>query len=173
MNSVKITKNFGITGTATGTASNPYLSSRINAQNVTTANQAGSAGALVNQVYDVASGTLTTTVAPSATTTLNLNSGLTDPLGGSLVFGKIKSIYIEHTSASTASSIKVFAAGTNPFQGPLSAGAYFTLAPGESIYLQSYTSSGWAVSGTVKNISILNNSGTNSAIFRVYVDGTT
>jgi hypothetical protein len=173
MNSLRLTKNFGITGTITGTTANPYLSSRINAQNVTTATQGGTAGALINQVYDYASGTNYKTIALSTTLTLDLTSGLLNPLGESIVFGKVKGIYIEHISTSTAVSIKCFAAGSNAFQGPLNTANYVTLLPGESIYFQSYTSGGWVVDGTHKNLSILNNSGTLSALVRIYIDGTT
>ena len=173
MNTVRLTKNFGITGTVTGTTANPRLSSRINAQNVTTATQAGTAGALINQVYDFASGTSYKTIALSTLLTLDLTSGLLDPLGEALVFGKVKGIYIEHISTSTAVSIKCFAAASNAFQGPLNTANYVTLLPGENIYLQSYSTAGWTVDATHKNLAILNNSGTNSALVRIYIDGTT
>jgi hypothetical protein len=173
MNTVRLTKNFGITGTVIGTTANPVLSSRINAQNVTTATQAGTAGALVSQVYDYASGTNYKTIALSTTLTLDLTSGLLNPLGEAIVFSKIKSVYIEHISTSTAVSIKCFAAASNAFQGPLNTANYVTLLPGESIYLQSYTTAGWTVDGTHKNLSILNNSGSASALVRIYIDGTT
>ena len=172
MNSVKASKIISITGTVTGTTANPYVSSRINVQSNNTATSSGSAGALVNAIYDVASGTNKQTIALSTTLTLDLTN-LTDPLAGTIVFGKVKTIYIEHTSASTASSIKCFAAGANAFQGPLNAANYVTLLPGESICFQSYTTAGWTVSGAAKNLAILNNSGSASALVRIYIDGTT
>jgi hypothetical protein len=70
-------------------------------------------------------------------------------------------------------SIKCFAAASNAFQGPLNTANYVTLLPGQNIYLQSYTTAGWAVSGSAKNIAILNNSGVASALVRIYIDGTT
>lgn len=172
MNSYRITRNLSITGTATGTTSNPVVASRINVQSLTTGTQSGTGGSLVKECYDFASGTNYKTIAASTTLTLDLTSLASNPLGETITFTKIKAVYIQHISTSTSSSgIKCFAAASNAFQGPLNTANYVTLLPGEEIYLESYTSGGWTVDGTHKNISIQNLSGTNSALVRIYIDG--
>lgn len=61
------------------------------------------------------------TLAALATTSLNLQS-LTDGFGNSLNFARIKDLYVENSSVSSASAITVGSATTNTFCSVLSAG---------------------------------------------------
>lgn len=173
MNSCSFNRNVSIVGKVTGTPLNPVAYSRINVQlnNGEASNLTG--GALVNLIYDMASGSNYLTIPISTTVNLDLTSGLVDPLNVSILFGKVKGIYLEHLSGSGATSgVKFFGAGSNAFQGPLSAAGTLTFLPGESQLLQSYTANGWTVGSTNKIIAINNLSSTSAAFVRIYIDGT-
>lgn len=120
----------------------------------------------------------TLTVAVGGTTTLNLLSGLTDPLGEAIsAFGHVYAFVLEHDPASLSTSgITVFGGGSNEFQGPWAAGDKATLTPGQAIaFLVNETKTSWATSGTVKNIAIVNLDATalHTATVNVAIFGTT
>lgn len=172
MNSCSFNRNVSIVGKVTGTPTNPVVYSRINVQSNNGEASTLVGPAFVNMVYDMASGANFLTIPSSTTINLDLTSGIVDPVNVSLLFGKVKGIYIEHLSGSGATAgVKFFGAGANAFQGPLSAGGTLTFLPGESQLLQSYTASGWTVGSTNKIIAIQNLSAF-AAFVRIYVDGT-
>lgn len=131
----------------------------------------GTGATLGNQVYAALNPPLT--VAAGATVTLDLTTGLVNPLGESIsstdAFAKVREIYLElNTNSGVASSVEVLG-GANPQRLGL-AGAV-TLLPGQRVHLGSPTTAGSAVSGSAKNIRIVNNDGTNAAQVYVFVAG--
>lgn len=167
MNSLPLKLSMGYKGDATGTAANSTLTATL--IDVVTCSLTGSG----KQAYIG-----TTTLAVSGNATLNLLSGLTNPLGEAIAaFGHVFGVLIEHDSASLATAgITVFGGGSNDFQGPLSALATATLTPGQAIaFLTPASGTGWATSGTVKNIKLVNLDATalHTATVNVSVFGTT
>lgn len=161
----------GFEGVLTGIPTNTDLADNITRQVVLSA-VAGS-GQQVYETFRVA-----LPVAAGATTTLDLTTGLTNPLGesisGSLKFVHVYAVWIVHNSASTASTITVFNAAANAFQGPKSAAASDVLGPGMWTAFGVPTNlTAWAVDGTHKNIAIVNNDGAHAATVNVFVAGAT
>lgn len=120
----------------------------------------------------------TLTVGVSSTTTLNLLSGLTNPLGEAISsFGHVFAVLVEHDLASLATAgVTAFGGGSNDFQGPWSGGSKATLQVGECVvFLTDESKAGWATSGTVKNIALTNLDATalHTATVNVAVFGTT
>lgn len=125
------------------------------------------------QVYEV----YQQSISASSTLSLDLTTGLTNPLGesinGTLDFATVKGILIEHDSTSTATSIRAFNGGTTEFQGPLSATSDVTLTPGQwCAFGMGSTVTGWTVSGSAKLLDILNNSGSAAAKVNIMIVGT-
>lgn len=69
------------------------------------------------------------TISASGTDSLDLNAVLTDALGVSLIFTKVKFIYVLADAGNT-NNVVVGAAGSNPFIGLLNATGTITLRPG-------------------------------------------
>lgn len=167
MDSLSLKFACGYSGKCTGVSGSPNLATtvgRVARCTVTGANK---------QVY-----AKQITVSGGATTTLDLTTGLTNPLNesinGSLDFAKVLGVFIEHDAASISSGITVMGGGSDDFQGPLAAGDKPTLAPGEWFaFGMPASSTGWTVDGTHKNIAIVNNDGTDAATVNVFILGTT
>jgi hypothetical protein len=149
MISVATNLSVTITGNVQGIGTDTTRSNGISSRNDFNGTQGGTGSTLVDEVLDLASNDRSITIAASATTTVDLTSGETDPLGGAVVFARIRRMIFIHPLESLASSVTVFNAASNAFQGPLSA------------------------AGTQKNIKILNNDATNAATFSYYADGAT
>ncbi len=119
----------------------------------------------------------TLTLAPSATQTLNLASGLTNPLGEAIVFAHVYALLINHNSASLATAgISVFGGASNDFQFGLSALATWTGLPGyATAFVINETKTGKVVDGTHKNILFTNLDATalHTATVNVAIFGTT
>lgn len=158
----------GYTGTAVGASFNANLSTTL--QDIANVNIATANG----QAY-----VATLPIVASATTTLNLLTGLTNPLGdaitGAAAFAHVNAVYIIHDPNSLASSIKAFGgASGNLFQGYLNSTGSFTLPKsGISDMSVPTTVTGMVVDATHKNIDITNNDGVNAATVRVAIFGTT
>lgn len=167
MDSLSLKFACGYTGKCTGVTGSPTLAASVSDMVRCTASGAN---------YQVYSKQIT--VAGGVTTTLDLTTGLTNPLNesinGSLDFAKILGVLIEHDPASISSSITVFGGGSNDFQGPLAAGNKPTLNPAEWFAFGKPSSvTGWTVDGTHKNVAVLNNDGTDAATVNVFILGKT
>jgi hypothetical protein len=170
MDSLTLTFAAGFEGTATGVPTNGDLEAPL--AGVTRTALSGAS----KQVYEQFATPLT--VAPSTTTTLDLTTGLTNPLNESIAssaaFAHVFGVLVQHDRDSAASTITVFNAASNAFQGPKSAGASEALSPGMwTGFGQEEDLTGWSVDGTHKAIAITNNSATQSATVKVIILGTT
>lgn len=171
MTSASLNFAVGFEGSATGPTWNPDLTDTISRQVVLTA-LTGSG----KQIYETFRTALT--VAAGATTTLDLTTGLTNTLGesisGSSKFVHVYAVLVVHNSASAASTVTVFNAAANAFQGPKGAGDADTLGPGMwTGFGVPANLTAWAVDGTHKNLAIVNNDGANAATVNVLVIGST
>lgn len=112
------------------------------------------------------------TLAASATEDLDLAGGLTDPLGATLTFVKIKAIIISAASGNT-NDVEVKPATTNGFTGPFNAAADTLIIPaGGSIALIAPVS-GWTVTaGTGDLLTITNGSSGTSVTYDIILIGT-
>jgi hypothetical protein len=161
----------GFTGTVKGTSTSPGLKADVGATARCDFTGTG------KMVYDAATDGATLTVGAGATVTLNLQSGLTSPLGeaitGALDFAAVFAVWVHHDRASLSSGITVLGGGSNDFQGPWSAGDKPTLAPKQGVaFVTEADGTGWTVDATHKNIAIVNNDGVNAATVRVFIEGT-
>ncbi len=168
MDSLPVTISVGYKGSATGIATDPALSTTL--LNVFSCALTGGG----KQAY-VKRGLV---VGVSATTTLNLLSGLTNPLGEAITtFGHVYAIMVEHDPASLATAgITVFGGASNDFQGPLAALDKPTLTPGQGlVFLVNAAKTPWVVDGTHKNVAIVNLDATalHTATVNVAIFGTT
>ena len=130
------------------------------------------------QCYDACNVALT--IVAGGTTTLNLLTGLTNPLGEAISafpFAHIYGYAVNHDAESDASSITVFGGSSgNLFQGAWSATAKATLIPGRTIgecMEVGLAGVGQLVDATHKNIDIINLDGSNAATVNVIIIGTT
>ena len=173
MNSVNMTLSGVLSGYCQGTSTDASLYHKINVREVSTYTQGGTGATLINQLIDHAS--TSTTLAAAATSTIDLTTGQTNPLGESIsstdAFAKLRILIVVHESTSVASSITVFNAAANAFQGSLSAAATITLKPGEFCILCSPTTAGWTIDATHKNVKFLNNDGANTATYSYFIGG--
>jgi hypothetical protein len=119
------------------------------------------------------------TIAGGATTTLDLTTGLTSPLGESISgtpgkFIKVHGVFIEHAAASlaTPAGITAFGGGSNEQQGVWAAGDKATLTPGRWVaWGMSATDAGITVDATHKNIALVNLEVALAATVNVFVLG--
>lgn len=168
MNTVQVRTSVTISGTGIGTPTDSVLTHVGDVRRTTNATAAGSGSTLCDQFIDQAS---STTTLGAGTTTIDL-SNFTNALSQTgQAMTKVRVLFFEHDSASAASSIVLFNAAANSFQGPVSAGASVTLLPGERFEMESPTTAGWAVDGTHKNLAIVVAGGT--ATLRYFVAGST
>lgn len=124
----------------------------------------------------------TLTLAPSATTTLDLTTGLFNPLndaisGSGQKFTKIWAVMIQHDPASLATSgITAFGAGANEFQGPYAAASVVTMKVGlANGFILDFSKTPYTVDGTHKLIPIINLDATalHTATVNVFIAGGT
>lgn len=90
------------------------------------------------------------TVNASSSDDIDLAGALTDPLGGSGVFTKVKGIYVK----AKASNLGVITIGNDaaPFIGPFGAGTHtIKLSPGD-VFLVTNLAAGWTVTATTADI---------------------
>jgi hypothetical protein len=162
----------GFTGSVKGTAASPGLKADIGATARCDFSGAG------KMVYDAATSGAQLTVGAGLTTTLDLQSGLTSPLGeaitGAADFAKVYAVFVYHDAASLSSGVEVFGSGANRFQGPKKGATDTdTLGPGMFTgFGMLATKAGWTVDATHKTVSIVNTDGVNAATVRVFIMGT-
>ncbi len=114
----------------------------------------------------------TRTLAASATENLDLAAVLTDPLGGTLTFVKVKAIYIKAADANT-NSVVVGGAATNTFTGPfVDATDQISIPPGGAILLM-HPGAGWTVTAATGDILKVTNSSSGTGVtYDVVIIGT-
>lgn len=151
-----VTISMGWNGNAIGTALSPTLEVRL--IDVIRCTLTGA-----NKQCYIAAGSAAITINPSGTTTLNLLTGLTNPLGesitGGAAFAHVFAVVIQHDPASLATAgITAFGgASGNLFQGPLGAAGQLTLLPGMgNEFLIPANLTGWVASASHKNIDLTN-----------------
>lgn len=112
------------------------------------------------------------TIAASGTEDLDLAGGLTDALGATLTFVKIKAIYIKAIAANT-NNVTIKPASSNGFLGPFNAAAdKLSVPPSGSILLQAPVS-GWTVTaGTGDLVTIANSSSGTGVTYDIIIIGT-
>ncbi len=116
------------------------------------------------------------TMTTTGVTTINLLSGLSNPLGesisGTLAFGKILAVQIHHDTASPSPAVEAFGGTVGSlFQGPLGVTAAVTVTRGACFgFNMPASQTGWSVNSTAKNIE-LRNLGTTVATVKVLIAG--
>lgn len=174
MDSCSVKFGMGFRGTVTGASGASTRTADI--ANVVRCVFTGSG----KMVYDAASSGNTFTIAAGGTTTLDLNTGLTSPLGesiaGALDFTSVWGLMVVHDGDSVATgTITVFGgASVQQFQGLLASGSKAQLLKGRGIgfVVEDDQSTGMTVDGTHHNIDIVNDSA-ETATVRVFIFGKT
>lgn len=168
----------GFEGRAVGTATNVDLNTLLGRESVLTT--VTGAGKQVFERWEVPI-TLTTT----AVTTLNLISGMVNPLNesisGTAAFLRVLAVLIQHDDGSVSPNIEAFGGTVGSlFQGPLGTTVSVALTRGAAFgfnvpYVSTTASAGstmgWTVNSTAKNIE-LRNLGTTVATVNVLILGT-
>jgi hypothetical protein len=170
-NTVDVDFTLILGGTFKDSSGNPRATIR---RTITKAYDSASAGAsLIDQAYFPQTNL---TLAAGATTTLDLTTGLVNPINNDITgaedFAKVRVWVVYHEQSSAASSIRIGGA-SNPFGGLMTtASNTITLVPGQGFaFFDTYSTAGMAVSGSAKNVQILNVDGTNAATYRIYFLG--
>jgi len=111
------------------------------------------------------------TLAASATEDLDLAGSLTDALGATLNFVKVKAIMISAAAANT-NNVEVTPGAANGFLGPFAdASDQLDIPPGGRIYLEAPVS-GWTVTaGTGDLLTITNSAGSTGVTYDVIIVG--
>jgi hypothetical protein len=133
----------------------------------TTSMGSGTASGLADLIF-----TDTRTIAASGTEDLDLTGSLTDALGATLTFVKVKAIMIKAASGNT-NSVTVKPATTNGFLGPFNAAADKISIPPAGMMMVQAPSAGWAVTaGTGDLITIANSSSGTGVTYDIIIVGT-
>lgn len=112
------------------------------------------------------------TLGASATEDLDLAGGLTDPLGATLTFVKIKSIFIKAVTGNT-NTVKVKPAAANGFLGPFNAAADTLIIPAGGQIMLTAPVNGWTVTaGTGDLLTITNGGAGTSVTYEIIIIGT-
>jgi len=111
------------------------------------------------------------TLGASATEDLELAGSLTDALGATLTFAKVRAIMIS-ASPDNANNVEVMPAAANGFLGPFAdASDQLDIPPGGRIYLEAPVS-GWDVTaGTADLLTITNSAGGTGVTYDVIIVG--
>jgi len=113
----------------------------------------------------------TRTLSASATEDLDLSGSLTDPLGATLAFVKIKGIIIKAASGNT-NNVEVKPATTNGFLGAFNAAADTLIIPPSGMIQLMAPVSGWAVTaGTGDLITVTNSSSGTGVTYDIILIG--
>lgn len=112
------------------------------------------------------------TLAASATEDLDLAGVLTDPLGTTLTFVKVKAIYVKAAAANT-NSVIVGGAASATFVGPFAdATDKITIPPGGAVLLV-HPGAGWTVTATTADLlKVANSSSGTSVTYEIVLIGT-
>lgn len=169
MDSVQVRFGIGFKGWCQGIAANPDVQTQLAA----VFQHSGNVDKL--QIYDGC--TVQVVVTAGATATIDLVSGLTNPLGEAISsankFNSVQVLMIQHDADSQASGITAFGAGSNKFQGPISATGTITLPPKRGFaFFTDATDAGWSVNASTSHLfEIVNNDGSHDATVNLYIEG--
>lgn len=106
----------------------------------------------------------TRTLAASASGDIDLNGGLTGPLGAAADFGHVKALWI-HAAAANTNDYCVGGAGTNAFVGPFgSATDKICVKPGGVAMLVAAAGAGWPVTAATADLLHEANSGAGTSV---------
>ena len=112
------------------------------------------------------------TLSASGTEDLDLAGSLTDPLGATLTFVKIKAIIIKAASGNT-NDVEVKPATSNGFTGPFNDASDTLVIPAGGMIALTAPVSGWAVTaGTGDLLTITNGSSGTSVTYDIILIGT-
>ncbi len=172
MNSLSLTFAAGYLGRAVGTATSVDLTAVLDKSVVVTA--LTGAGKQVCDRWAVP-----IVLATSGSTTINLMSGLVNPLGesitGTMAFTQVYDLMVQvDVSSPTAAAVQAFG-GTigSQFQGPLGVTGSVALGYGQGFVIAApATTTGWTVNSTAKQFE-LRNVGTTAATVNLFVSGKT
>lgn len=111
------------------------------------------------------------TLAGSASEDLDLAGVLTDALGNTITFAKIRAIFIENLATGN-NQVVVGGAASNQFVGPFGAGTHtVSVGPGGFLALVNRHTAGWTVTpGTVDLLKIANST-SGSINYRIVIIG--
>jgi hypothetical protein len=158
-----VTTNFQLAGAGSGGATNLTGQPTTNGFAYTYAN--GSGAGQVNLCYNA-----TFTIAASATHTATL-SALTDPLGVSIAFAKVKFFFIQLLATTTASGI-TFGPGATHGWNVAFASTIEVKNGGAALPIFDITAPGYAVtSNSLDQVDIINLDGANTATVSLLVFG--
>ncbi len=103
------------------------------------------------------------TIAASSTEDLDLAGSLTDAIGNTLTFVKIKAIIITVASANT-NNVTVSPATSNGFNGPFNAAADLVAIPPGGSLVATAPVSGWTVTASTGDLLTIANSGSGTGV---------
>lgn len=114
----------------------------------------------------------TRTLAASASEDLDLAGVLVGPLGDTLTFTAVKTIYVKAAAGNT-NNVIVGGASSNAFTGPLGGTTpTITLPPNGGVLLVNPTAAGWTVTaGTGDLLKIANSAGSTSVSYDIVIIG--
>lgn len=112
------------------------------------------------------------TLAASANEDLDLAGALTDALGGSAVFARVKAIVVRASDANT-NNVVVGGAASNQFVGPFGAGTHtVAVKPGGIFAVFAADATAWAVTaGTGDLLRIANSAGSTAVTYDIIIIG--
>jgi hypothetical protein len=105
----------------------------------------------------------TRTLAASATENLDLAGSLTNALGNTVVFAKVKAIRIRASSANT-NNVVVGGAGSNTFTGPFADATDKISIPPGGIFSMIHPTTGWTVTASTGDILLVANSSSGTGV---------
>lgn len=168
MNSVQLKASLVLKGYGIGVSGSPDLANPIRVRRSSSMQQNGSGATLANSFINKANEAITLGVG---TTDIDLTS-FTDALGATAQsLARVRVLFFEHDADSDATSVTLFNAASNSFQGPISAGASIALLPGEEFFQRARSTGGWVVDGTHKTLRIVVAGDT--ATLRYFIGGST
>ena len=114
----------------------------------------------------------TRTIAASGTEDLDLAGGLTDGLGNTLTFAKVKAIMIKAASGNT-NDVTVSPASANGFLGPFNAAADLVSIPPGGIFMVQAPVAGWTVTAATGDLLTIANSSSGTGVtYDIIIVGT-
>lgn len=112
------------------------------------------------------------TLAASATENLDLAGVLADPLGATLTFVHVKTIYF-HASSANTNNVCVGGAASNTFVGPFADATDIVCVPPGGVALFSTPGAGWTVTASTGDIlKVANSSSGTGVTYDVVIIGT-
>ncbi len=122
---------------------------------------------------------LQTTLAPSTTLNIDLASGITDIFGNTLLFARVKLIYLKHKTDTTSSGVTIGGHATTALANWISSAdtlandqPKITVRNGGTFYLCAPDATAYAVTAASADVLKLTNAdGTNTATYEMVIAG--